>query len=61
MTVQTLRERFKMEKQYEAECANELLDFARRLYLYENISIKDFRNIVKTLEQQGAVTPEYIL
>lgn len=61
MTVQLLREKFKREKNYDAECANELLDFARKLYIYGTINIKDYRHIMKALEQEGAVAPEYTI
>lgn len=58
MNVQKLKGMFTQVKQYVPENANELLDFAKRAYVQNEISFHDYRVLVRELELQGAVTPE---
>lgn len=58
MNVQKLKGMFTQVKQYAPENANELLDFAKRTYVQNEISLQEYRVLVRELELQGAVTPE---
>lgn len=49
-----LKEKFLRLKDYEATDANELLDFTKLLYMNGDLSISEFRKIVKKLEEDGA-------
>lgn len=39
-------------------CANELRDFARKLYVENKISALEFRQLIRELEAGGATVPE---
>ncbi len=58
MNVHELRVKFFQFREYDTENANELLDFAKRVYIQNEISICDYRNLVRELESLGAVIPE---
>jgi hypothetical protein len=60
MNVLELRNKFIATKNYEPIDANELLDFARKTYLRGEITISEYRNIVRDLEAQGAQKPDYL-
>ena len=47
-------------KSYEPMEQNELMDFARQLYLREELSIGQFRSLIKELEINGAVPPKTV-
>lgn len=57
MTVHELKEKFFSHKNYEAEDVNVLLDFAKKAYIYNEISVSDYKNIVRELESLGAKIP----
>ncbi|MDX8366482.1 YppF family protein [Cytobacillus sp. IB215665] len=61
MNVQELRNHFISQRKYEPIDSNELLDFARQIYLHGNLPIRDYRNIVRQLETDGAKKPEYVV
>jgi hypothetical protein len=61
MNVHELREKFIELREYETDDMNELLDFAKRTYIFNEISICDYRNLVRELEFLGAVFPEHHL
>lgn len=61
MTVHDLREKFLKFREYESDDLNELLDFAKRTYILNEITICDYRNLVRELEVLGAVLPEHNL
>lgn len=58
MTLNELKEKFIQLKMYEPLDNNELLDFAKQFYVKNQISIIDYRNIVRELEMNGAFNPE---
>ncbi|WP_078380228.1 YppF family protein [Sutcliffiella halmapala] len=57
MVLEELRHKFVSCKNYEPIEQNELMDFARQLYLREELSIGQFRTLIKELERNGAVPP----
>lgn len=57
MSVHELKQMFTQIKNYDPSDANELLDFAGQCYICGQISIIDYRNIVKILEENGATKP----
>ena len=57
MVLDELRQRFISNKCYEPMEPNELLDFARQLYIKNELSITQYRIIIKELEQKGAHFP----
>ncbi|WP_078546150.1 YppF family protein [Litchfieldia alkalitelluris] len=59
MLIQELRNTFIAVKTYEPMDNNELLDFARQQYLSGNLSILDYRNVIRQLENDGASKPLY--
>ncbi len=59
MLVQELRNIFIAVKKYEPMDNNDLLDFARNLYLLGKITILEYRNIIRLLEKEGASKPVY--
>ncbi|PLR99708.1 YppF family protein [Bacillus sp. T33-2] len=58
MNVHELEMMFSQMRDYSPENVNELLDFARKRYIQNEISINDYRNLVRELESRGAVVPE---
>ncbi|WP_053366924.1 YppF family protein [Bacillus sp. FJAT-27245] len=39
-------------------CANELRDYARKLYVENEISALEFRQLIRDLEAEGATVPD---
>ncbi|MBM4762083.1 YppF family protein [Bacillus sp. B15-48] len=60
MTVQELNGMFKQIKEYTPNHVNELLDFAKRAYVQNEISFNQYRKLVRELELQGAFIPEEV-
>ncbi len=58
MNVQELICMFTQVRKHTPEDVNELLDFAKRSYVQNEISFNDYRILMRELELQGAVTPE---
>lgn len=58
MNVQELICMFTEVRKHTPEHVNELLDFAKRSYVQNEISFNDYRILMRELELQGAVTPE---
>ncbi|QOR65225.1 hypothetical protein IM538_15520 [Cytobacillus suaedae] len=58
MSLNELKEKFIQLKMYEPEDNNELLDFAKQLYIKNQIAIIEYRNFVRELEMNGALNPE---
>lgn len=57
MYVHDLKEKFSNHKQYSTEDANELLDFAKKAYILNEISSSEYKNFVRELESLGATLP----
>jgi hypothetical protein len=58
VVIEELHHKFVTCKSYEPMEQNELMDFARQLYLREELSIVQFRCLIKELEKKGAVPPK---
>ncbi|WP_042355304.1 YppF family protein [Bacillus rubiinfantis] len=58
MNIRDLKEKFIQSRQYCTEDVNALMDFAKRAYIQNEISINDYRILVRELEGQGAALPE---
>ncbi|MDQ0271037.1 YppF family protein [Cytobacillus purgationiresistens] len=58
MNVHELKKKFQQLRDYTPEHVNELLDFSKKAYIHNEISILDYRNLVRDLEALGAVIPE---
>lgn len=58
MHVHELKEKFLQRKNYSCEDVNELLDFVKRAYLFNEISSSEYKILVRELESQGAKIPQ---
>lgn len=58
MNATELKNKFITTKNYEPSDLNELLDFARQVYLRSEITIAQYRDITRELELAGAYKPE---
>ncbi len=58
MNVHELAMEFYQKRKQSPENVNELLDFTKKSYIHNEISILVYRNLVRELEAQGAETPE---
>lgn len=61
MNVSYLRNCFAEIKQYETDCMDKLMDFARFLYIQGHLTLNEFRTSMKVLEANGAQHPAYDL
>jgi hypothetical protein len=59
MNMAELKNKFTAVKNYEPADVNELLDFARRMYLRGEITIAQYRDLARELELAGADKPDY--
>jgi hypothetical protein len=60
VNVLELKMNFISLKNYEPADVNELLDFARQIYLRGQMTIAQYRDIIRELEAAGAYTPHYV-
>ncbi|WLR56585.1 YppF family protein [Mesobacillus subterraneus] len=58
MNVHELKNLFAETKECSSEHVNELLDFTKKSYIQNEITILEYRNLVRELELQGAFIPE---
>jgi hypothetical protein len=58
LPIRVLKSKFIQSREYNTEDVNELLDFARKAYIHNEIDIKEYRLFIRELEAQGAVVPE---
>ncbi|MDP4164284.1 MAG: YppF family protein [Bacillota bacterium] len=54
MDIQELQTMFTQSRAYPAEDMNELMSFAKKAYIHNELSFKEYRKIVRELENQGA-------
>lgn len=59
MYVHDLKEKFSIHKHYSTEDVNELLDFAKKAYISNEISTSQYKKLVRELEAQGAQSPDH--
>lgn len=57
MYVHELKEKFANHKQYSTEDVNELLDFAKKAYVTNEITSSEYKKLVRELESLGAKIP----
>jgi len=58
MDIRELKSKFIQSRDYNTDDVNTLMDFAKKAYIHNEISIKEYRLLVRELENQGAVLPE---
>ncbi len=58
MDIRELKSKFIQSREYSTDDVNALMDFAKKVYIQNEISIKEYRTLVRELENQGAVMPE---
>lgn len=58
MDIRELKSRFNQSRDYSTDDVNALMDFAKKAYIHNEISIKEYRLLVRELESQGAGLPE---
>jgi hypothetical protein len=61
MTVHELKLKFLQFKDYLTDDVNELLDFTKKAYIHNEISICEYRNLVRELENLGAKIPDIFI
>jgi hypothetical protein len=58
MGIRELKSKFVQSRDYNTDDVNELMDFAKKAYIHNEIDIKEYRLLVRELESLGAVIPE---
>lgn len=58
MDIRELKSRFSQNRDYLTDDVNALMDFAKKAYIQNEITIKEYRLLVRELESLGAVLPE---
>lgn len=58
MKISELKDRYFQCRNYSTDNVNELLDFAKKAYIHNEINIKEYSFLVRDLEAKGAITPD---
>ena len=58
MNISELKSRFIQSRDYNTDDVNELMDFAKKAYIHNEINIKEYSLLVRDLENKGAVIPD---
>ncbi|MBO0958194.1 hypothetical protein J1P26_00490 [Neobacillus sp. MM2021_6] len=58
MNIRELKGKFIQSRDYNTDDVNALMDFAKKAYIHNEISIKEYRLLVRELENKGAGLPE---
>ncbi|OCA90892.1 hypothetical protein A8F94_03215 [Bacillus sp. FJAT-27225] len=58
MDISTLKTSFILHRDTDSGDVNVLRDYARRLYIQNEISASTFRELIRELEAKGATAPE---
>ena len=58
MDIRELKSKFNQSRDYKTDDVNSLMDFAKKAYIHNEITIKEYRILVRELEKQGAVIPD---
>jgi hypothetical protein len=53
-----LKNRFIQSKDYSTDNVNQLLDFAKKAYIHNEINIKEYSLLIRDLEAKGAMVPD---
>lgn len=59
MFVHELKKKFSIHKKYQTEDVNELLDFAKKAYVSNEITSSEYKKLVRELESRGAKLPHH--
>lgn len=59
MNINELKSKFLQSRAYNTDDVNALMDFAKKAYIHNEITIKDYRLLVRELETMGAVIPDH--
>ncbi len=60
MNIHELKQKFQQLRDCDPEHVNELLDFSKRAYIQNEISIEVYRDLVRELEALGAQLPDHL-
>ncbi|MGX6442530.1 YppF family protein [Neobacillus sp. K501] len=58
MDIRALQSKFIQSRDYHTDDVNELMDFAKKAYIQNEIDIREYRLLVRELEAEGAVIPD---
>jgi hypothetical protein len=58
MNISELKTRFIESKDYPTDNVNQLLDFAKKAYIHNEINIKEYSLLIRDLEAKGAMIPD---
>jgi hypothetical protein len=58
MDIGDLKRRFIQSRNYTPDHINELMDFAKKAYIHNEINLKEYQLLVRDLEAHGAVAPD---
>jgi hypothetical protein len=58
MDIRELKSKFVQSREYNTDDVNALMDFAKKAYIHNEITIKEYRLLVRELESLGAVIPD---
>jgi hypothetical protein len=58
LNISELKNRFFESKDFSADNVNQLLDFAKKAYIHNEINIKEYSLLVRDLEAKGAMVPD---
>lgn len=58
MNICELKSKFIQSKDYSTDNVNELLDFAKKAYIQNEITIKEYSSVIRELEAHGAMIPD---
>ncbi|MCQ6273919.1 YppF family protein [Bacillus sp. V3B] len=61
MTIHELKLKFLQIRDYLTDDVNELLDFTKKSYVHNEISICEYRSLVRELEKLGAKIPDIFI
>ncbi|WP_251554130.1 YppF family protein [Neobacillus muris] len=57
MDICELKSKFLQSRDFTTEDVNALMDFAKKTYIHNEITINEYRQLVRELENQGAKLP----
>ncbi|MDP4106465.1 MAG: YppF family protein [Bacillota bacterium] len=58
MNISELKNRFIQSKDFSTDNVNQLLDFAKKAYIHNEINIKEYSLLIRDLEAKGAMVPD---
>lgn len=56
VNIHEIKDHFQMIRKYEAEDVNELLDFVKKCYIHNEITVNDYFRLIYELESLGATS-----